>query len=191
MKKIGLTGNIGSGKTKIARLFEILGIAIFNADNQAKRLMEEEPILKGKLIEVFGKEVFNGTELNRKYLADLAFNDRSVLKKLNELVHPVVQKAFDEWSEKQSGPFVIKEAAILFESNTYQSLDAIICVSCPEEERLSRLLKRDSINESQIRQRMKNQWDEEKKKSLSDFIILNDNSCFVIPQVLEIFDSLK
>ena len=191
MKKVGLTGNIGSGKTTIARLFEVLGIAVFNADVEAKRLMTTDSVLKDNLISEFGKEVFIDNQLNRKYLADLAFNNDLILKKLNALVHPVVQNAFEKWSDEQKSLYIIKEAAILFESNTHQSLDAIICVSCPEDIRLERLLKRDSVSKEQIKQRMSNQWQEEKKISMSDFIIVNDNSCLVIPQVLRIHDALK
>lgn len=191
MKAIGLTGNIGSGKTTIARFFEVLGIAVFNADNQAKQLMTENIVLRERLVSAFGKSVFEGTDLNRRFLADLAFNDSSILKQLNDLVHPVVQKTFDEWTEQQTSPYVIKEAAILFESNTYQSLDAVICVTCPEVIRIIRLLNRDAVSENHIRQRINNQWDEEKKKSMSDFIINNDNSSLVLPQVLSIHDALK
>ena len=121
MKKVGLTGNIGSGKTTIARLFEVLGIAVFNADVEAKRLMTTDSELKDNLISEFGKEVFIDNQLNRKYLADLAFNNDLILKKLNALVHPVVQNAFEKWSDEQKSPYIIKEADILFESNTHQS----------------------------------------------------------------------
>lgn len=191
MKKIGLTGNIGSGKTTIASLFEVLGIAVFNADNEAKRLMGDDKDLKNELIVAFGNEVFIDNKLNRNYLADLAFNDELVLKKLNSLVHPVVQNAFDKWSDEQISPYVIKEAAILFESNTYQSLDAIICVTCPENIRIERLLKRDNVSKEQLIQRINNQWQEEKKKSMSDYIVVNDDSCLVTPQVLNIHNTLK
>ena len=146
MKRIGLTGNIGSGKTTLASCFEILGIAVFNADKQAKLLMNKDINLKQSLITEFGKEVYLDDELNRKYLSKLAFNDNLVLKRLNALVHPVIQEAFEKWSIQQSGAYIIKEAAILFESNTYQSLDAIICISCPEEIRLKRILKRDDLS---------------------------------------------
>ena len=125
MKRIGLTGNIGSGKTIIASCFEVLNIPVFNADNVAKLLMNKDINLKQSLIAEFGKEVFLNNEL----------------KRLNALVHPVIQEAFEKWSIQQSGAYIIKEAAILFESNTYQSLDAIICISCPEEIRLKRILK--------------------------------------------------
>lgn len=191
MRRIGLTGNIGSGKSTIASCFEVLGVAVFNADNEAKRLMKYDNSLKHKLIAEFGNDVFSNNNLNRKYLSDLAFNDGSVLKKLNALVHPVVQHAFDKWSNEQSGSYVIKEAAILFESNSYKSLDAIICVCCPEDIRLSRLLKRDNLSEDNIKQRMSHQWNEEKKKSLSNYAIINDNSCLVVPQVLSIHNALK
>ena len=191
MKRIGLTGNIGSGKTTVASCFEILGIAVFNADKQAKLLMNKDVNLKQSLIAEFGKEVFLNNELNRKYLSKLAFNDDLVLKRLNALVHPVVQEAFEKWSIQQSGAYVIKEAAILFESNTYQSLDAIICISCPEEIRLKRILKRDDLSENDVRQRMSHQWAEEKKISLSDYVITNDNSSLVMPQILSVHSALK
>ena len=191
MKRIGLTGNIGSGKTTVASCFEILGIAVFNADKQAKLLMNKDVNLKQSLIAEFGKEVYLDNELNRKYLSKLAFNDDLVLKRLNALVHPVVQDAFEKWSIQQSGAYVIKEAAILFESNTYQSLDAIICISCPEEIRLKRILKRDDLSEKDVRQRMSHQWAEEKKISLSDYVITNDNSSLVMPQILSVHSALK
>ena len=191
MKRIGLTGNIGSGKTTVASCFEILGIAVFNADKQAKLRMNKDVNLKQSLIAEFGKEVFLNNELNRKYLSKLAFNDDLVLKRLNTLVHPVVQEAFEKWSIQQSGAYVIKEAAILFESNTYQSLDAIISISCPEEIRLKRILKRDDLSEKDVRQRMSHQWAEEKKISLSDFVITNDNSSLVMPQILSVHSALK
>ena len=191
MKRIGLTGNIGSGKTTVASCFEILGIAVFNADKQAKLLMNKDVNLKQSLIAEFGKEVYLNNELNRKYLSKLAFNDDLVLKRLNALVHPVVQEAFEKWSIQQSGAYVIKEAAILFESNTYQSLDAIICISCPEEIRLKRILKRDDLSEKDVRQRMSHQWAEEKKISLSDYVITNDNSSLVMPQILSVHSALK
>jgi dephospho-CoA kinase len=191
MKRIGLTGNIGSGKTTVASCFEILGIAVFNADKQAKLLMNKDVNLKKSLIAEFGKEVYLDNELNRKYLSKLAFNDDLVLKRLNALVHPVVQEAFEKWSIQQSGAYVIKEAAILFESNTYQSLDAIICISCPEEIRFKRILKRDDLSEKDVRQRMSHQWAEEKKISLSDYVISNDNSSFVMPQILSVHSALK
>mgnify|MGYP001269164553 CR=1 FL=1 len=191
MKRIGLTGNIGSGKTTVASCFEILGVAVFNADKQAKLLMNKDVNLKQSLITEFGKEVYLDNELNRKYLSKLAFNDDLVLKRLNALVHPVVQDAFEKWTIHQSGTYVIKEAAILFESNTYQSLDAIICISCPEEIRLKRILKRDDLSKKDVRQRMSHQWAEEKKISLSDYVITNDNSSLVMPQILSVHSDLK
>ena len=191
MKRIGLTGNIGSGKTTIASCFEILGVAVFNADKYAKLQMNLDVNLKHNLIVEFGEETYIDNELNTKYLSKLAFDDDLALKRLNALVHPVVQDTFEKWSIQQSGSYVIKEAAILFESNTYQSLDAIICISCPEEIRLKRILERDDLSEKQFRQRMSHQWAEEKKISLSDYVIKNDNSCLVMPKILSIHSALK
>lgn len=191
MKRIGLTGNIGSGKTIVASCFEVLNIPVFNADNVAKLLMNKDVNLKKSLIAEFGEDLYLHNELNRKYLSTLAFNDDLVLKKLNSLVHPVVQDAFEKWSIQQSGAYIIKEAAILFESNTHQSLDAIICISCPEEIRLKRILKRDDLSEKEVRQRMSHQWAEEKKISLSDYVITNDNTCLVMPQILSVHSALK
>lgn len=191
MKKIGLTGNIGSGKTTIASVFELLGIAVFNADREAKRLMHENKDLKTQLLSTFGDDLYIDGHLNRQFLAQLAFTDDNVLKRLNTLVHPIVQIAFEEWCDKQVGPYIIKEAAILFESNSYQSMDSIICVSCPESIRINRLLTRDNTTEQQIKDRMNKQWDEKKKINLSNHHIINDDKTLVIPQVLAIHDLLK
>ena len=113
------------------------------------------------------------------------------MKKLNDLVHPLVQDAFEIWCDQQSSTYVIKESAILFESNNNKSLDAYICVSCPEQIRTQRILKRDDLSEKEIIQRMMSQWPEKKKKALSDYIIVNDDSCLVIPQILKIHHALK
>ena len=191
MKRIGLTGNIGSGKSTIASCFKVLGISVFNSDDKAKFIMNNNSALKQKMINHFGENVFNEFGLNRKYLSRLAFNNVKVLKKLNDLVHPLVQDAFEIWCNQQSSKYVIKEAAILFESNNNKSLDACICVSCPEQIRIQRILKRDDLSEKEIIQRMRSQWPEKKKKALSDYVILNDDTCLVIPQILKIHNTLK
>ena len=153
--------------------------------------MNNNSTLKQKLINHFGENVFNEFGLNRKYLSRLAFNNIKHLKKLNDLVHPLVQDAFEIWCDQQSSTYVIKESAILFESNNNKSLDAYICVSCPEQIRTQRILKRDDLSEKEIIQRMMSQWPEKKKKALSDYIIVNDDSCLVIPQILKIHHALK
>jgi dephospho-CoA kinase len=190
MKKIGLTGNIGSGKTTVSNVFKTLGVPVFYADDEAKRLMVEDESLKNQLVNAFGAEIYDNNLLNRKYLSELAFNDESVLERLNAIVHPVVQNYFDDWCNQQSSAYVLKEAAILFESGTDKDLDAIICVKCPKTKRIERLLHRDSVSVEHIKLRMSKQWDEGRKAALSDFIIDNDGDTLVIPQVLEIHADL-
>lgn len=190
MKKIGLTGNMGSGKTTISKVFGTLGVAVFYADDEAKRLMVHDEGLKKQIIEAFGFEVYDGNKLNRNYLSELAFNDDRILQKLNEIVHPVVQNYFLDWCLKQSSEYVIKEAAILFESGTNKNLDAVICVKCSKPNRIERILKRDSVTIEQVESRMAKQWDEEKKISLSDFIIDNNDDILVTPQILKIHNEL-
>jgi len=167
-----------------------LGVPVFYADDEAKRLMVEDENLKNELISVFGAEVFVENTLNRKYLSELAFNDENVLQTLNNLVHPAVQNSFNNWCQKQSAQYILKEAAILFESGSYKELDAVICVKCPKPKRVERIMKRDSVTLEQIESRMSKQWDEEKKCSLSQYIIRNDDESLVIPQVLEIHKEL-
>lgn len=191
MKKVGLTGNIGSGKTTIALVFEVLGIAVFYSDIEAKRLMNEDDDLKKQLISSFGKNVYLNGQLNRQYLGQLAFTDDKVLNLLNTIIHPLVQNSFNLWSDKQLGPYVIKEAAILFESNSYKTMDSIICVSCPESMRIDRLISRDNTTKEHIKNKMKKQWSDKKIRNLSDFIIANDHTSLVVPQVLAIHDTLK
>lgn len=190
MKKIGLTGNMGSGKTTISKVFVTLGVAVFYADDEAKRLMVHDEDLKKQIIEAFGFQVYDGNKLNRNYLSELAFNDDRILQKLNEIVHPVVQNYFLDWCLKQSSEYVIKEAAILFESGTNKNLDAVICVKCSKSNRIERILKRDSVTIEQVESRMAKQWDEEKKISLSDFIIDNNDDILVTPQILKIHSEL-
>ena len=190
MKKIGLTGNIGSGKTTVSNVFRTLGVPVFYADDEAKRLMLEDESLKSKLVYAFGEDTYLDNQLNKKYLSELAFKHKSILMKLNALVHPVVLNYFDDWCAQQSSEYVIKEAAILFESGTDKGLDAIICVKCPKEKRLERLTNRDSVSVEHIELRMSKQWEEDKKDSLSDFIIDNDGVTLVVPQVLEIHKEL-
>ena len=189
MKKIGLTGNIGSGKTTISMIFKTLGFAVFNADIEAKRILSDNEELKQKIQDFFGEQSYDQGVLNRPYLSQLVFNDIKQLKFLNSLIHPLVHKAFHKWCQTIDSDFALKEAAILFESGSAKELDAVICVSCPKSLRIERLLKRDSLTLEQIEKRMNSQWTED--KSLSDFHILNDGKSLVIPQVLSIYHSLK
>lgn len=174
MITIGLTGGIGSGKTTIAQWFQEKGIPVYNSDFEAKKLMNENEDLIQQLIELFGDETYKNGEYNRSYVASKVFNDKELLNQLNAIVHPAVFKHFDEWMDNQNSSFVVKEAAILFESGSYKDCDYIISVIADEEKRIDRVAKRDQLNEDQIRSRMKNQWTDEQRIEKSDFIIENN-----------------
>jgi len=175
MVTVGLTGGIGSGKTTVAKAFEALGIPIYIADDEAKRLMNTSKVLKRKLIALFGEVAYKDNKLNRPYLAKAIFNDRELLEKMNAIVHPKVGKHFIKWKNKQKGPYVIKEAAILFENGSYKNYDYIITVIAPEKTRIQRVLKRDNSNIDKVKAIISNQWRDERKVPLSDFVIENTN----------------
>ncbi len=174
MITIGLTGGIGSGKTTIAQWFQEKGIPVYNSDFEAKKLMNENEDLIQQLIELFGDETYKNGEYNRSYVASKVFNDKELLNQLNAIVHPAVFKHFDEWLDNQNSSFVVKEAAILFESGSYKDCDYIISVIADEEIRIDRVAKRDQLNEDQIRNRMKSQWTDQQRIEKSDFIIENN-----------------
>ena len=188
MLKIGITGNIGSGKTTISKVFEILGVPVFYADDAAKKVMTHDPVLVAQLKDAFGAGSFfiDGT-LNRKHIADLVFNDETQLQLLNSLVHPAVFRAFDQWvADRKNVPYVLKEAALLFESDSYKMCDQTILVTAPLELRINRVMQRDGLQRTDILNRENKQFTEEKKKTLANFIIKNDDTELVIPQVLEL-----
>lgn len=186
MLKIGLTGNIGSGKTTVAKVFEVLGIPVFYADAAAKSVMVIDAELIDGVKQAFGSEAyFTDGALNRKHIADIVFNNADELARLNALVHPAVFRAFDEWALQQTkAPYVIKEAAILFESGSYKMCHQTILVSAPLEQRLHRVMQRDGISREEAATRDVRQMSEEQKSRLANHIINNDGSRLVIPQVL-------
>jgi dephospho-CoA kinase len=186
MLKIGLTGGIGSGKTTVAKIFETLGVPVFNADEEAKRLMNTDEALKTAIQKNWGKETYEDGKLNRKYLASVVFNDRHKLELLNSLVHPVTIRHAEEWMKKQKFPYIIKEAALIFEAGSGGPLDFIIGVYAPEALRIQRVMDRDGVNREEVLKRMNLQISEEIKMQLCDFIIKNDEEHMVIPQVLEL-----
>jgi len=173
MMVIGLTGGIGSGKTTVSGLFEDLGVPVYNSDEEAKRLMQSSEKLKRAIIELLGKKSYKKDTLNRSYIAQLVFNDKELLAALNALVHPAVKKDFKKWLRKKNVPYVIQEAAILFENGSYKEYDKLILVKAPKRIRLKRLKARDGSSEEDILARMKNQWSDTKKAKLSDFVIEN------------------
>ncbi len=190
MKIVGLTGGIGSGKTTVAKEFKKLGVPIYIADDEAKKLMNTSKVIKRKLVELFGEEAYINEELNRPYLAKIIFNDESYLQKMNAIVHPRVAKHFQKWVKKQDSPYIIKEVAILFENGSYKHCDFIITVTAKIQTRIERLLKRDNTTVSKIEAIMKNQWQDDKKIALSDFVIKNNVLEDTVKQVQETHNQL-
>lgn len=173
MKIVGLTGGIGSGKTTVALMFRELGVPVYIADVEAKKLTNTSKVIRKKMIALLGEETYLSSGLNKKYVANKIFNDIELLKKVNEIIHPKVAKHFKKWVSKQEGVYCIKEAAILFENESYKSCDHTILITAPLEERIKRVLKRDSISREEIENRIKNQWSDRKKSQLADTIITN------------------
>lgn len=173
MKIVGLTGGIGSGKSTVARMFAELGIPTYNADDEAKGLMLRSKVIRRKLIKLFGERAYVNNALNRPYLAEKIFNDKTLLEKMNAIVHPKVGSHFRRWVGKKKSAYVIKEAAILFESGSYKDCDLIITVHAPLEERVKRVISRDNTTQDRVEAILKNQWDDSKRKANSDFLIEN------------------
>jgi dephospho-CoA kinase len=184
MLKVGLTGGIGSGKTTVAKIFETLGIPVYYADDAAKDLMNRNEDLKQAIINHFGEETYSGGALNRKRLAAIVFNDPGKLALLNSLTHPVTIQDAGTWMQKQTTAYVIKEAALLFESGADKDLDQVIGVSASQPLRIKRVMERDGITAEDVIKRIARQMDEETKMKRCDFVIANDEQELVIPQVL-------
>ncbi len=190
MKIVGLTGGIGSGKTTVARFFELLGVPIYCSDGEAKMLMNTNENIKSKIISTFGN-VYENNRLETKKLAKIVFNNPEALQKLNGIVHPEVLKHFEKWcGQRTDYEYVIKESAILFESKIYLKMDKIVTVFAPLEQRLERVCLRDKTTKDEVLKRMDKQWDERKKCEMADFVIKNDNKNMIIPQILEIHKKL-
>tara|TARA_B100000683_G_scaffold135740_1_gene132526 strand:- start:12199 stop:12786 length:588 start_codon:yes stop_codon:yes gene_type:complete len=186
MLKIGLTGGIGSGKTTVAKVFEHLGVPVFYADLEAKKCMQSDPTLIKQLKATFGNDIYIDKKLQKDRLASIIFNDNTALHTINRLVHPAVQKVFKDWCLTQNTYYVLKEAAILFESGSDKELDQIVCVSAKNDLRKKRIMQRDNVTESQVLERMSKQWHQSRKIALADFHISNDEKQLLIPQVLEV-----
>ena len=188
MLKIGLTGGIGSGKSTVAAIFEVLGIPVYCADVASKRLMNENEGLKFSIIKHFGSEAYSEDILDRKFLAEQVFTDNEKIALLNSLVHPVTIKDAADWIEMQTAPYVIKEAALIFESGSNKYLDYVIGVEAPKDLRIQRAMHRDSISARQVEDRISKQMDETEKMRLCGFVIVNDEQQMVIPQVLALHE---
>lgn len=186
MLKIGLTGGIGSGKSTVAKIFETLGIPVYYADAEAKRLMNSSETLKKVIRQNFGEATYENDQLNRKYLAGIVFNNPEKLELLNALIHPVTINDAEQWMQQQSAPYSIKEAALLFESGATENLDFIVGVYAPQALRIKRVMKRDGLTADEIMKRINRQVNEEMKMKLCDFVIINDEQELLIPQVLKL-----
>jgi dephospho-CoA kinase len=196
MLKIGITGGIGSGKSTVAKVFEVLGIPVYNADLAAKRLMNEDVVLKEKIKQLFGNDVYKNEKLDNKYLAQIVFSSEEKLNLLNSIVHPATINDANAWmlmhavSNDQSTPYTIKEAALLFESGAAELLDYVIGVTAPAPQRLQRVMQRDNSSREDVLARMNKQMDEDIKMKLCNFIITNDEQQLLIPQVVALHETI-
>jgi len=192
MLKVGITGGMGSGKTTVCKIFETLGIPVYYADERAKWLMVHDKELRQGIEALFGREAYDKELLNRQHIARVAFSDPEKLKQLNALVHPAVLKDGLYWHLKQKGaPYTLKEAALIFESGSYKTLDKVITVFAPKAIRVERIMKRDNSKKEEILSRMEKQMPEEEKMERADFVIYNDGSQPLIRQVMDIHEKLK
>lgn len=192
MLKIGITGGIGSGKTFVTSVFSRLGVPVYNADDSAKALMNTNSSLINQIKLLFGNESYINDKLNRKYIANQIFNNKTKIKELNNIVHPAVERDFQEWCKKQyECAYILKEAAILFESGSYKTLDKTIVVESPKELRIKRVLEREATTRNEIENRIRNQWPTEKLVALADYIIVNNGKKLILPQIIEIDKKIK
>lgn len=185
MQIIGITGGIGSGKSTVARIFGLLGIPVYSADDAAKEIMVKDQLLIEQIKEHFGTEAYlpDGS-LNRKFISNIVFSDKSQLDKLNSIVHPATIRDSEAWAQRQKSPYVIKEAALMFETESFHHVDKVIGVYAPESLRILRVMKRDGVSRNEVLARMHKQIDDRIKMKLSDHVIYNDEQQMVIPQVL-------
>ena len=189
---IGITGGIGAGKSLVSSLFSLLQVPIYEADSRAKILMQSDERLKSQITEVLGTKSYNlDGELDRNYVAQQVFSDRFLLAKINGLVHPCVADEYKTWHARQTYPYTLEEAALLYESGAYLHMDAVIHVQSSENLRIKRVMERDAVNREQVIARMQNQWPDERRRMMADFTIINDGTQALIPQVFSLHQMLK
>ena len=188
---IGLTGGIGSGKSTVAKIFAQLGIPVLDADATAKAIMNEDRSVKTKLIELFGEDAYKENQLNRPYIAQIVFEDAFKLQQLNAIIHPITIQYAKDWAFKQSAPYVIKEAALFFESGSSEGVEKIIGVTAPKHIRIQRVMQRDQITREDVIKRMEHQLEDSLKMKLCDWVIQNDDMHLLIPQILAIHQEIS
>lgn len=188
--KVGLTGGIGAGKSTVARLVQSMGYSVYNADDRARKLQNEDAELLSEMVALLGAEIITDGQLNRQKVAQRVFRDPDLLQKLNGIVHPRVQKDFEQWVEQQDAPILFKESALLIETGAYKALDFLVMVTAPKEVRIQRVMSRDGADKEQVESRIANQMPEEEKVKLAGFVINNDDASLLIPQVEKLIDQL-
>ena len=191
MKKLGLTGGIGVGKTYVSKVFQQMGVPVFNADVEAKNCMAEDKGLMQNVKTSFGENIYDNGVLQKEELAKIVFNNSERLAELNTLVHPVVKQKFEDWCTQQTAELVIKEAAILFESDAHLGLDAVVCVSATEKVRIERVQNRDGSSVAEIKSRMDKQMPQSKKEEMADFVIVNDGEELLLPQLIKVLKEME
>ncbi|MCS3795239.1 dephospho-CoA kinase [Niastella sp. OAS944] len=188
--KIGITGGIGSGKSTVAKVFEVLGIPVYYADEAARRVMNEDEEVRKQIIEHFGASAYKNNQLDRAYIGGQVFNNKQKLELMNSLVHPATIRDSENWMRRQTTPYAIKEAAIIFESGTQDQYDYIIGVTAPVPLRILRAMKRDGLTRDQVLARIEKQIQDVIKMRLCDFVIYNDEQQAIIPQVIKLHNTL-
>ena len=190
MIKVGITGGIGAGKSFVCSIFERLGYPVFYSDEAAKNIIDSDVEVQLQFEQLFGNHIFIAKQLDRTLLASIIFNDKEALEKINSIVHPKVRKAFDVWSEQQKSEIVFNEAAVLFETGAYKKFDSTILVTAPNDLKISRVRNRDRVSADEIQRRMDNQWTDEQKGKLANFILLNDEQTPLIRQIEEVISRI-
>lgn len=191
MFQVGVTGGIGSGKTLVCSVLKKMGVPVYDADQQARRLMEEDADLREKIIDLFGEEAYLGGALNRRYLSGQVFGNEQKLSGLNAMVHPAVRRDYTEWIRLHpDAPYVVEEAAILFESGASKFMDVTVLVFAPMNVRMARVMARDGVDEPNVRKRMMHQMDEGEKRRLSDLVIINDDNEMLLPQIIRVHQEI-
>jgi dephospho-CoA kinase len=183
MKRIGLTGGIGSGKSFIANILEHMGFPVYYSDLRSKELTKSNPSIKTGLISLFGEEVYSDDQLNTQLVATKIFQNEEIRQKVNELIHPIVRKDFEDWVTNQKSTLVFNEAAILFETGSYNNFDANILICAPLELKIKRVMKRENCSKEEVMDRMSKQWSDEDKMKLADFVINNDECNPILTQL--------
>ncbi len=191
MKRIGITGGIGSGKSFIATIIERMGYPVYYSDIRSKELTNVHPVIRQGLIDFVGENVYFGGELDKKVLASAIFSNDELRMKVNQLIHPIVRQDFEDWANSQKSDLIFNEAAILFETGAYRNFDATILVYAPEELRLKRVLKRDIITKEEVLARMNNQLKDDEKRKMTSLQILNDGESPLLIQIECLLEQIK